>query len=258
MITLKSKKNILTLNTYWFSKKPVPMKTFSFTIYRQCQLNHKFTPFVKIPFNTIHIDLNNEISIIRSAFTKTTQYEIRRAERDGVECLTNLPIEQFVEFFNIFSRSKNRAEIKKSEIQSFGKNLLITGAFHDKTALVMHCYIIDSEGKRARLLHSASEFRNLTSSDQRNLVARANRLLHFYDICVSKNLGLKIYDLGGYSIVDIDEEKRKINDFKKSFGGMIVDEPDYISFLLYFTLYIINKLKTFRRRNQYSSVTPIP
>lgn len=243
MITLTSRKKVFTLKTYWFSKNIQLIKGVGFTIYKQCQDNKNYPFFIKKVFNTIHIDLNKNESVLRSDFTKTTQYEIRKAERDGVVCSSNLSVEEFVNFFNIFAQSKNRSKITISDLEIFGENLIITEASHNDTVLVMHCYISDTNGKRIRLLHSASEFRNITNSEQRNLVGRSNRLLHFHDICLAKKLGMSIYDLGGYSISDLDDEKKKINDFKKSFGGTIVEEPDYVSILLNITLFLITKFK---------------
>lgn len=254
MISINLKKSRFNLSIDWFAEAPKLKNAFRLAVYRQCLDTKNHPLFIKTQFHTIHIDLTQDDKDIQSSFTKNTQYEIRRAERDGVYCRKDIDTDSFIDFFNSFAKSKNRPQIKISDIDIFKEKLLITGAFHSETPLVMHCYLLDPDGSRVRLLHSASEFRNLITSEQRNLVGRANRLLHYYDMRTAKDMSIKIYDLGGYSISDIDEEKQKINEFKKSFGGSIVEEPDYISYPTYILSALSNTMKS-RSHAQISNKT---
>jgi lipid II:glycine glycyltransferase (peptidoglycan interpeptide bridge formation enzyme) len=56
------------------------------------------------------------------------------------------------------------------------------------------------------------------------MIGRANRLLHWDDICFFKNNGFLIYDMGGYSMDKDNEELQAINKFKEGFGGEIIKE----------------------------------
>jgi lipid II:glycine glycyltransferase (peptidoglycan interpeptide bridge formation enzyme) len=81
---------------------------------------------------------------------------------------------------------------------------------------------------RARLFYSASHFRKSEDSELRNLIGRANRLLHWEDIRFFKEMGLSCYDFGGWYGGREDVEKLAINQFKESFGGEKQREYTYI------------------------------
>jgi lipid II:glycine glycyltransferase (peptidoglycan interpeptide bridge formation enzyme) len=78
-------------------------------------------------------------------------------------------------------------------------------------------------------MYSASLFRESNDGAFRNLIGRANRLLHWDDILFFKNKKYLIYDVGGISIDTTDKEKQAINKFKSCFGGDMVKE--YKSFI---------------------------
>ena len=95
----------------------------------------------------------------------------------------------------------------------------------------MHAYLLDDTLKRVRLLHSASLFRNEKDNQLKAITGRANRLLHFNDMCFFKQHGFQIYDMGGYAHGTSDEALKRINQFKDSFGGILIQESDYLPVL---------------------------
>ncbi len=92
-------------------------------------------------------------------------------------------------------------------------NILLSFAYQDETLLVAHASLYG--GNMSRLWYSCSSYRN-TDSQFRNVVGRANRLLHLRDIYYFKEKGIKTYDWGGISD---REEIKNITAFKKEFGG---------------------------------------
>ena len=88
----------------------------------------------------------------------------------------------------------------------------VTAIYDKEQPLVFHSYIVGE--KQVRLLHSVSDFR----SDEKdaNLIARANKRLHWEDICLFKNEGKEVYDWGGISSL---ENPNGIDAFKCKFGG---------------------------------------
>lgn len=74
-------------------------------------------------------------------------------------------------------------------------------------------------GGRARLLHSASHFRNSNDSGYRNMVGRANRWLHWKALLRFKASGHTCYDWGGWYDGTDDDARLNINRFKEGFGG---------------------------------------
>jgi lipid II:glycine glycyltransferase (peptidoglycan interpeptide bridge formation enzyme) len=83
----------------------------------------------------------------------------------------------------------------------------------------MHAYVADRDASRIRLLYSASHFRGTEDTEERNLVGRANRFLHWSEIQSAQEAGFELYDLGGLPINHNDPAKNAIARFKSEFGG---------------------------------------
>jgi len=179
-------------------------------------------------FFTLFIDLTKEEDAIFGEFEKNTKYQINRAKnKDNIKILTLNEKKQrndFYKFYNAFAASKNLQPAGEREIDLLIDNNMfkIRAAFYNEEALVYHSYVIANN--RARLMQSASLFRDSTDSSFKNLTGRANRLLHWDDICYFKKNGCLIYDLGGISTDKNNTEAMAINKFKECFGGTPVKE----------------------------------
>lgn len=179
-------------------------------------------------FYTLFVDLNEEEEAIFSRFEKNTKYEINRAmNKDGIVIETlNAKTDRktFYDFYNQFALTKNRESIDTRETDLLIDNNMfsIRVASLDSRHLVFHSYT--AANKRARLMHSASLFREADDNAYRNLIGRANRLLHWEDIRYFKNQGYAIYDLGGVAMDKSNIQGQTINKFKECFGGTLVKE----------------------------------
>ena len=109
---------------------------------------------------------------------KIQNIEIKRAkERDNVKITTILEKDQggnealarYIDFFNVFAKSKQRNSISLSDVSQFFEagNLVIRSVNDSSTndPISMHAYII-SDGT-ARLLHSASHYRSTDDPEYR-------------------------------------------------------------------------------------------
>jgi hypothetical protein len=212
---------------------------------------------------TILIDLAKNEKDLFSEIRKNTRYEINRAgNKDGIEGKTLLntgeydlaKIDQYIAFFNQFAVSKRRSTINYGDLNQFieKKNICIRYACLDNDILTMHAYIISDN--TARLHQSSSLFRNSDNAEYRNMIARANRYLHWDDIQYFKNIGLSWYDLGGWYGGNENQEQLSINVFKESFGGVLKEEYSYIvpkttkGKISVFFHSIINELKLFIKK----------
>src|SRR5207248_11358771 len=119
-------------------------------------------------------------------------------------------------------------------LESLGEHRCVTEAILDDKVVCSHVYVADRGVGRVRLIRSASLFRE-TGHDERQKVARANRLLHFHDILLFRNQGFGLYDLGGYhpDTAPLLPELTRINEFKESFGGQLRQEANYLSAALH-------------------------
>jgi hypothetical protein len=133
----------------------------------------------------------------------------------------------YAHYYDTFAEHKglppcNRAKLKA--LCASSALLLSSVSDTDGNLLSAHAYVKDSSLGRVRLLYSASHFRAMSDSGERNKVGRANRLLHWYEILTLKNLGFKLYDLGGIPLDSSDQEKNDIAGFKLEFGGKFLIE----------------------------------
>jgi hypothetical protein len=187
---------------------------------------HNNHPDLK-PFRTSIIDLTKPLDQISSKLSKNTRYKINRAEREGmIPRLVESPTEQeallYAQYYDTFASQKGlpRANIAKLQALCRASALILSSSSDsDGNLLVAHAYIKDASLGRARLLYSASQFRLLGDSTDRNKIGRANRLLHWYEILTLKQMGFRCYDLGGLSDDTHDKEKSDIARFKLEFGG---------------------------------------
>ncbi|MDR2408286.1 MAG: peptidoglycan bridge formation glycyltransferase FemA/FemB family protein, partial [Bacteroidales bacterium] len=171
--------------------------------------------------------------VIFSKIERGTRYEINRCRsKDNITIKTLDSAsnkESFYQIYDEFAVSKSLPRIRKNEVDLLIKNnmYIIRSCVYDNKKIVYHTYI--TSGRRVRLAASISFLKASDDNKFRNLIGRANRLLHWDDILYFKNNGYTIYDFGGIGIDATNREVSGINKFKEGFGGIPVKE--YKSFI---------------------------
>lgn len=218
--------HVMPVNIVWFAAKPQKWRCLK-SYYKQSTYCGAIAGYRREPFFTKVIDISAPQEVFEAAFEKNTIYEIKRALRDGVTTAPEHSLTCFINFYNLFASSKQLPKLS-ANFYNYQSNIVITKAIYNNQAVVMHAYITDMQLKRVRLLYSASLYRNETDTQLRAVTGRANRLLHFNDMCFFKQQGFQIYDLGGYALGTNNQALLRINDFKDSFGGKLLEESDYV------------------------------
>lgn len=177
---------------------------------------------------TILIDLTKDKAALWSEVDSSDRYLIRRAERELVEAQQwttpdGSVISDFADFFDAFAAQKHLAPVSRARLNLLAANhsLHLSMAKSGRDVLVWHAYVC-AEG-RARLLHSASQFRALSEKQHRNFIGRANRYLHWADLLDFKERGYRTFDMGGWDAGG-SEDIQRISSFKKGFGGSVARE----------------------------------
>ena len=223
-------------NTVWFAKSLNCINALGLYEYFYCQETDNCWGFVKQDNYTKLIELTKSSDEILNQFNKTTQYQIRRAIRQGagfeIESDTNV----FINFYNGFAESNNLSLVKSKNLTSLKNNLFISKARYGDNCLVMHANIIDPEIKRVQMLMSASHFRMYSDNEERAFLGRVNRFLHFMDMMYAKEMNMLVYDFGGYALNTKNEVLQNINKFKDGFRGRLQKECNYISYPLWLLL----------------------
>jgi hypothetical protein len=242
MIQIKSRAmRLVPYNVVWFADKPSKWKCL-FSYYKQSACHNNIPGYRREPFFTKTIDIGAPQAVFEAGFDQNTNYEIRRAIKDGVTTAPETEIKRFIDFYNLFAVTKNLPTLTR-EFYKFQSCLVITKAIYQDQDIVMHAYLRDDSLKRVRLLHSASLFRTEKDNQLKAVIGRANRLLHFKDMCFFKQHGFEVYDMGGYAHGTADEALKRINQFKDSFGGNLVQESDYLPVLGLVLMFFTRLLK---------------
>lgn len=175
------------------------------------------------PFHSLVSDLRIGEGELFEQFGKTNRYKISRAQkRDGLDFSfladPRPALDAFCEFYDSFAQQKSLYAAYRRGLSAAcdAKQLVLTSAFKDGSAIVWHAYI--TCGETAVLLHSASHFRT-KDNDERALVGRANRWLHWQAMLGFKRVGFARFDWGGMFADEGTQERAGINNFKREFGG---------------------------------------
>lgn len=179
-------------------------------------------------FFTLVTDLGQDVDVLMARLHKETKYKVRRAqEKDGFAMKVwegdRAFLGAFVDFYQEFADQKGLGKLdvqRLNQINSAGRLDICRVESADGEPLVYHANY--KYAKRARLLHSASQFRGSDDSGFRSLIGRANRWLHWQDILRFKAEGRSWYDWGGWYEGDENEDLLRINQFKESFGGEVL------------------------------------
>lgn len=166
-----------------------------------------------------------ELSILEeqllSQMRKTTRYEIKRAERDGVEIFTTTDTKYLSEFFDLYSQTSVRHGFVPhsgiaEEFAVFSKKnqaALYIGKHNGKTVAAA---IVLYYGSQAIYHHGASVANKIPVS----------YALQWEAIKEAKKRGMKVYNFWGIAPQDsLKHPWRGITLFKKGFGG---HELEYI------------------------------
>ena len=230
MTTLRINRNkwILSFEERYFEPVP-PSHAKDLTIYYQAPdlpVNQKFSEY-----KTLHIDLTQSEDQLLKDMAKNNRYKVNRFfSKDKFNCqIISEPnidmINTFASFYNVFAASKGLSTCNTQKIKRLTEKSGIIFSVvkdHNLKEICYHSYIVN--GMRARLYHTVSQFREIKDNKERNLIARANRGLHWFDMKYFKSEGYQIYDMGGLADLNKYPEMASINKFKKDFGGKEIIE----------------------------------
>jgi lipid II:glycine glycyltransferase (peptidoglycan interpeptide bridge formation enzyme) len=229
MLIQKRKRFGIPYDYVWFAPSLSAASMVKPVVYMQCLKPGSASGHLRQTFYTKLIDLKQGADAILSAMSRSTSYQVKRAMREGVTFESLDDIDQFLAFYNEFTRTKNLGQLTAGDLDGWGKEVLAFVAKSEDKRLAMHSYIVDAELGRVRMLHSASHFRESEDSSHRNAVGRANRYLHYAIMLHFKELGFSQYDFGGYAKGSSDPTLQAIARFKDGFGGELVREDRFVS-----------------------------
>jgi len=175
---------------------------------------------------SLEIDLGQTDEEIWHGFTGSTRNQINRGTKEGLQFTawehpSRETVEEFGAFYGQFSTQRGwEAATPDWMLEYAAQNALVLtrASAADGRVLVWHSYYRDKLW--VRQLQSVSFYATQDDKQERNLVARANRYLHWMDMQECRKLGCRHFDFGGWYHGDADEKLLRINSFKEEFGGV--------------------------------------
>jgi hypothetical protein len=149
--------------------------------------------------HTLLLDLTPPENCLWDQLKRSTRYEIRRAigndhltceTLEGAESATAL--REFCRFFSAAAKKNPQPQLDGiwlRAISRYGQLRLTRTRSENGAILAWHAYHLGPQ--RATLLSSASFFRSQKSDAARQMLGRANRLLHWRDVLHFKGSGLR-------------------------------------------------------------------
>jgi hypothetical protein len=175
--------------------------------------------------HTLVVDLTQDEDAILAGMSKDTRSKVRRAEQkdalslDAIPAPSSADVDAFADFYDSFAGAMSVAGAFRPRLHALAEkgNLVLTEVRgEDGDTLVRHAYV--AARGRSFMLYSGSV---LSEASDRNLVGRANRLLHWHEMRVFKERGFDVYDFGGLDVTGRSEKTAGIARFKRGFGGEV-------------------------------------
>lgn len=217
MLEIERKRCVFKTREIWFNPYPFEVTDSDNVTFYACKNKVDIAGFRRAEFNTLVIDLTRDIEEIwEDMHESSCRYAIKRAERDGVKIKVGQGFEDFVRISRRFRRAKGLAR-ENDGVDFYKKYGVLFTAESNGETLAGQFYLKDEDNMRWLI---GTSKRLEASREKATLIGNANRLLVWEAIKYAKDKGIKEFDMGGYYLGNVkNEEKERINFFKRSFGG---------------------------------------
>lgn len=250
MLEIVTKRFGFKTKTIWFSDTPFDVSGYDGVFFRSCKKDVEIKGFFKQKHTTLVIDLTQDLDEIWEKLKKDScKRRINRAYKEGITTTINQSYSEFTDLVNIFRNAKGLPPYNIT-IEDMKKNGALFISELGGEILGGHFFYSDNNNYRS--LMAVSKRLDVTTKGEASLIGCANRQIIWEAIKYAKECGIKEFDMGGYYAGDIpDPQKESINDFKKSFGGALVEKYNYHrSYSILYSLgeYLLNKGVSFDAR----------
>lgn len=189
--------------------------------------------FKEKKYKTSLMDLTQSLEEISSKMKSNYRNEVKRANNEGVEFAQTEDVEEFISYYNDFATKRGLSTIVRNHVTKYPK-FVMTKAVYNEHVLAFHVTYMDDDIKKASLLFSASN--RLSDNVDTKLIGFANKFLHVKDFELFQNMGYKIYDFSGLVEDPNNKQEYGIGQFKKGFGGDVVECKTLYSPLMAFAM----------------------
>ena len=237
MLEINKKHSVFRIKEIWFSDCPFDTKDCDSVIFNACKNKVDAKGFHREEFTTLTIDLNQELDKIWKDMSKSScRYAINRAKKDGIKIKINQNFDDFYSINKSFRKNKKLPLSFSWNLNLMKKyGILFVAEFGGE--IISGSLFIEDENNIRWLLGASKRLEE--SKNKATLIGNANRLIIWEAIKYAKEKKIKNFDFGGYYAgKKEDNQKERINIFKKSFGGKLtaqyIYQKDYSNFYHFF------------------------
>jgi hypothetical protein len=184
-------------------------------------------------FYTLLIDLQKSPPALLAQMDERTARRITDAqEKDKLHCerfdsKDSRLIDAVEQMWNEFAIAQKTPLFEREWLDQFRlTGTLDIAAAKDQAGNVLTYHLVFLTPKRARQLVAISPYKAVPSVRWRDAVSRANCLVHWHNFLRFREQGISDFDFGGWYPGTSDIRLLGINRFKKSFGGVVVQQYD--------------------------------
>lgn len=195
---------------------------------RYLQWSYPIAGCVCTPFSTRLIDLRQPTDQLLGQIEADTRRQIRQSERKDAfvychsEGNNSTLLREVSELHDKFSALKSLPKANRTRLWAmWDARLLDVSLIRTPQGSPLVWQICYRDSRRVRGLYTGSFFRRMSTTAETHLIGRAHRFGRWKDILRLKNAGVETYDFGGWYMGILDQEKLRINAFKKRFGGSV-------------------------------------
>lgn len=171
--------------------------------------------------------LDKPESELLNGIPKKNRYDIRYAENKGVtvEIFENGLIKHLNDFYDLMEKTSERGNFKLHP-KKYYENILINCEKNNNTLFVTAKHSGDIIAMNFVLIFGETAYVVFGGSDDKFKNLRAPRLVYWKGLIAAKNRGCKFYNFGAVSSGNGYESYEGISEFKKGFGGKMLEHPD--------------------------------
>lgn len=186
--------------------------------------NHKLNQNTDHQYETIAIDLNQELESLKANLRKNWRNMLNRAERENVQIEWHQDGKAYAELIQLYQLDKLEKAYEGASVKTMNA---LAKTFLPKSNL--WCGFATKDGKKAGsvllLLHGSGATYQIGWTSAVGRKIGAQHLLLWDSVQRLKNHGIKHFDLGGIN----DEDAKGVKRFKEGLGGRYIRLPGLFS-----------------------------
>jgi hypothetical protein len=218
----------------WFSNSLFDVEGFDRVYFNGIREPKPNNGFERIDYATIIIDLNAGLDAVWNNMSPKCRKAIRKSENYGLDICLNKDYEQFFQSYTSFVSSKGILCLVK-DVEFLKKNGFLFSAESEGNFMGGIFFLADETHMRGYVscTRNLSDDRECVSFSTKNYalpgIIETTRLLWWNAIKFAKERGIDSLDMGGFYIGSKpNKELEDVNEFKRRFGGKVVNEYTYV------------------------------